>query len=236
MVPTVPTSHELLQLDFFSGLDEADVAALAARAYMRRLDVGEAFFHEGDELEPALRLVCSGHIAIRRSAASGKETIIRLIRAGEVFGVAAMFDRKLAPASAVATMPTTVLEIRMADFMAHLREQPAIAIKLLVTFSERLRDMQDTLHTVVSGRAKTRLARLILRTLERDGAVETPAGLKLRTKLPHATLSRMVGITYEECVRQIRDWCHDPAVVRYERGGELTLLDVGELQRQAADD
>jgi hypothetical protein len=61
--------------------------------------------------------------------------------------------------------------------------------------------------------------------LDREGATHTPEGLMLKTKLPHGTLSRMVGITYEECVRLIREWCHEPAILRYERGGSITVLD-----------
>lgn len=222
--------YDLTQLDFFQGLDETELRPLTSNARIRPCDASEVLFREGDPLEPALRLLLHGGLEIRKSAASGKETVVRLIRPGEIFAVAALFDRKVAPGTVVASEKSQVLEIRQEDIQAHVAENPGIAMKLLVTFAQRLRETQDALHAVVSERARTRLACLILRILDREGGIRVPAGLQLKTKLPHGTLSRMVGITYEECVRLIRDWCQSPAILRYERGGTITVLDRARLE------
>lgn len=80
---------------------------------------------------------------------------------------------------------------------------------------------------------RARLAALILRTLDRGGGQSAGDGaIRLNTRLPHAVMSRTVGITYEECVRIIRDWRHDPAILTYKRGGVLTLLDRDALERE----
>lgn len=233
---TTPNPTDLKKLDFFSSLEDRELQLLSHRAVLKRLATGEALFHEGEPLDPALRFVYTGTLQIRRTAANGKETILRLLRTGEMFGVAALFDRKLAPGSAIATEASQVLEIRLEDLLTHLTHEPVIAMKLLVTFAQRLRELQDTLHAVVSGRARTRLARAILNALDQGGATREGEGLRLKTKLPHATLSRMVGITYEECVRLMREWSHDPLVLRYERGGVITLCDRLELERLASED
>lgn len=236
MAVLTPTPTELRQLDFFNSLSEGELADLSSRARLVRLESGQSLFLEGEPIEAALRFVYTGGIQIRKTAASGKETVLRLIRQGELFGVAALFDRKLAPGSAIASESTQVLEIPIHDMMAHLSGTPEIALKLLITFAQRLRESQDTLHMVISGRAKTRLARLILTTMAQDGALPGPEGYRLKTKLPHATMSRMVGITYEECVRLIRDWSHDPEILHYERGGIITVGDRSALERQAEDE
>ncbi len=219
------TTLDLTQLDFFRGLDEAEVRHLSEHARVRAVHASEVLFHEGDPLEPTLRILMSGGLEIRKSASSGKETVVRLIRPNEIFAVAALFDRKVAPGTVVAAEKSEVLEIRLDDIQSHLAENPGLAMKLLVAFAQRLRDTQDALHSVVSERAQIRLACLILRVLDREGGTPTPEGLLLKTKLPHGTLSRMVGITYEECVRLIREWCHEPAILRYERGGIITVID-----------
>lgn len=229
--PSKPCS--LHELDFFKGLDEQELRDLDERSSCRRYDAGEVLFHEREPLAAKLRFVCSGQLQIHKSAASGKETIVRLIRPGEVFAVAALFDRKIAPATVTATVPSLVLEIPLEDFQAHLTRYPMLAIKLLAAFAQRLKDLQETLHTVASERARARLAALILRTLDRGGGQPVGDGaIRLNTRLPHAVMSRMIGITYEECVRIIRDWCHDPAILTYQRGGVLTLLDRDALERE----
>lgn len=219
------TSLDLTQLDFFKGLDASELRHLTENARVRAFHVSDVLFHEDDPLEPTLRILMSGGLEIRKSAANGKETVVRLIRPNEIFAVAALYDRKVAPATVVASEKSQVLEIRMDDIQAHMAENPGIAMKLLVAFAQRLRETQDALHAVVSERAKTRLAALLLRILDREGGMRGTGGLTLKTKLPHATLSRMVGITYEECVRLVREWCHEPAILRYERGGVITVLD-----------
>lgn len=230
------TPADLTKLEFFKGLSANDLTQLAGVAFLKRINTGETFFYEGAPLEPALRFVFEGGLQIRKTASSGKETVLRLIRPGELFGVAVLFDRKFAPGSAIATEPTTILEIRLADAMTFFSQNPELTMKLLITFAQRLRDSQDTLHTIITSRAKARLARQILSSLKHVGGEVVPEGIKLKTKLPHATLSRMIGITYEECVRLIREWSIDPAILHYERGGSLIILDQAALERLAAEE
>lgn len=231
-----PTAADLTKLEFFSGLSANELTQLASLASLKQLATGETFFHEGDPLEPALRFVFAGGLQIRKTSSSGKETVLRLIRPGELFGVAVLFDRKVAPAAAIATESTVILEIRLADALSFFSQNPEMTMKLLITFSQRLRDSQDTLHAIISSRAKARLARQILAALQHGGGETVTDGEKLHTRLPHATLSRMIGITYEECVRLIREWSIEPAILRYERGGAITVLDRGALVRLAAED
>jgi CRP-like cAMP-binding protein len=228
-----PKGCSLHELEFFKGLGAQELRELDERSSCRTYKAGEVLFYEREPLAPKLRFVCSGQLQIHKSAASGKETIVRIIRPGEVFAVAALFEKKLAPATVTATVDTSVLEIALEDFQSHLTRYPLITIKLLAAFAQRLKDLQETLHTVASERARTRLAALLLRTLERGGG--TPAGegaVRLKTRLPHAVMSRMVGITYEECVRLIGEWSHAPAILSYQRGGIITLLDREALERE----
>ena len=99
-----------------------------------------------------------------------------------------------------------------------LAEDPKLALRLLHVLSERLRETHEQLHAIASERARTRLARLILRHAPSDA------------KLSHQVLSRMAGITYEESVRILRGWS-EAGLLRYERGGEITVLDAPCLAR-----
>ncbi|MNK86805.1 Global nitrogen regulator [compost metagenome] len=230
--PAKEKSCSLHELDFFKGLAEQELHELEERSSCRSFAAGEVLFYEKQPLAAKLRFVCSGQLQIHKSAASGKETIVRLIRPGEVFAVAALFEQHLAPATVTATVETVVLEIPLEDFQTHLTRYPLMAIKLLAAFAQRLKDLQETLHTVASERARTRLAALILRTLDRGGGTPVNGGIRLSTRLPHAVMSRMIGITYEECVRLIRDWSHDSIVLTYQRGGIITIRDREALERE----
>ena len=231
----LPTPSDLKLLEFFDHLSDDELTALARQARLHDLAEGQLLFLEGSPLEQGLRFVLSGGLRLYKTSVAGKETILRLIHPRELFGVAALFDRQVAPATAAATQATVVLEIYLADMTGFLAEHPDISLKLLVAFAGRLRDTQDTLHAVMSERARTRLARVIVQLLAREGGDVVSGGLRLRTRLPHSTLCRLVGITYEECVRLVREWADEPALLRYGRGGVITLIDPERIQQIAQD-
>lgn len=220
----------LANLKIFAGLDPRHLEALASISALRTVERGACVFHEGEPMPPCFHILALGTIQIVKSAASGKETAIRLIGPGEVFAWAAILDGGLAPASARALTPARVIKIPQAALLQLLAENPQVALRLLATLSERLRDVHEQLHAVVSERARTRLARLILRHHAREGA-------SLKTPLPHQVLSRMAGITYEESVRIVGEWAHsEPPLLEYGRGGKITVLEPLSLEAIAEGD
>jgi CRP-like cAMP-binding protein len=208
----------LASLPLFAGVDAAQLARIAAVTHARVLEPGACVIREAEPMPPYFHAVIAGTMQILKSAHSGKETTLRLVRPGEIFAWAALLDGGDAPATARAMVRCRILMIPHAAMMALLAQEPALAVRLLATLCERLRDTHEQLHAVVSERARTRLARLIIRHQLRDGASPTP--------LPHQVLSRMAGIAYEESVRIIGEWSHGPRpLLSYGRGGRITVLD-----------
>lgn len=204
----------------FADLDHENLVVIGALARVRTYERGECVFREGDPQSPYFQVLLTGSLQILKCSLSGKETAIRLIAPGEPFGWASLIDTGVAPATARAMTASRVLKIPRDDLMKLLSEQPKVGMRLLATLAERLRDVHEQLHAVVSERARTRLARLILRYQSREGAA-------LQTLLPHQVLARMAGITYEESVRIIGEWTHgEPPLLQYGRGGNIVVLDL----------
>lgn len=215
------------RLPFFSGLDDPHVQELARISTLRSYDRGECVFREGEPLAPYFMVLVAGTLQIVKLSACGKETVIRLIPTGEPFAWAALLSSGTAPASARAMRSVTVMLIPREGLMAMLTEDPRLALRLVALYGERLHDLHEQLHAVVSERARTRIARLILRFMAREG-------LALATPLPHQVLARMAGITYEECVRIIGEWTHASApLLSYGRGGRIVVRDVAGLRSLA---
>lgn len=213
----------LSRLPIFAGMDEPALAAVARLAHMRVFDRGECVFLEGAPMPRLFHVLITGTVQIVKVSQSGKETALRVMRPGELFGWAALLDGGVAPATARCAEPSRVLKLPEAELVALLAQEPKVALRLLSTLSERLRDVHEQLHAVASERARTRLARLILRYQAREGA-------RLETPLPHQVLARMAGIAYEESVRIVGEWTHcQPPVLAYGRGGKITVLDTHRL-------
>ena len=111
--------------------------------------------------------------------------------------------------------------------LALLGQEPKLALKLLVLFAERLREQHDRLHAISSERARTRLAMTILRH-------QPVEGRQLPVQLPHRSLAKLAGLSYEETVRLMGAWTHaEPPLLAYERGGRITVLDLARLEAAA---
>lgn len=218
----------IASIPLFANLGEEQLHWLAAVGGARTLEPGECVLREAEPVPRFFHALVSGTIQVVKSAHSGKETTIRLIRPGEIFAWSALLDGGMAPATVRAMSRSRVVMIPHDAMMGLLAREPALAARLLATLCERLRDLHEQLHDVISERARTRLARLILRHQRRDGATTTP------TPLPHQVLSRMAGITYEESVRIIGEWSHGPhPLLTYGRGGRITVLDPEALASMA---
>jgi CRP/FNR family transcriptional regulator len=91
----------LAQATFFEGLAPQSREALAAVCRPRDLRKRELLFREGDRGE-GIFLVGSGHIQLYKTTPAGEEIVIKIIKPGESFAEAVLFEADRYPVSAVA--------------------------------------------------------------------------------------------------------------------------------------
>lgn len=82
--------------------------------------------------------------------------------------------------------------------------------------TERLQQLNSTVHGLVSERAIVRLARFVQAAAIAGGVEPIDTGFRLRSRLPYYQIARSIGITYEECVRLFKQ-LH--LLLHYRRGG-----------------
>src|SRR5690606_16531715 len=84
----------LAEVDLFGSLPPEAVERIAAAAQPRTLRRGDVLFKEGDEGNE-LFVVESGRIAIANKSFDGRESVVALMEAGDVFGEMSLFDPSL---------------------------------------------------------------------------------------------------------------------------------------------
>ena len=87
----------------FRNLAPNDRDSLVAHARIRRFEAGDSIFRMGD-LHDSMIAILDGEVRISIPSAYGKELILAIVYAGDVFGEIAMLDGK--PRSADATALT----------------------------------------------------------------------------------------------------------------------------------
>jgi CRP-like cAMP-binding protein len=102
---SVPT---LALVPLFAEVDPRDLRELADELRPRSYRKGEVVFVAGDP-GTSLYVIDSGRVKLSLSSADGREVILDLLGAGEVFGEMALLDGEPRSADAAAVEPTKLL-------------------------------------------------------------------------------------------------------------------------------
>lgn len=222
------TSEQLKTIIIFAQLESDFLAKLALGSKVQSYKKIEILIHEGDLLLPKLYAVLEGKLSAQKFSSSGKETILRQLMPGEIFAAPALFGDRIAPATVVALQDTKIVTIEKETLLEVIQLAPNIALQILSCFNQRLQEMHQTIHGLMSERAIIRLLRLIIYTAKRYGFEKTTEGIFLNQKLPYRQMARMIGITYEECVRLMKRDLNSTII--YRRGGNITIKSLAELE------
>jgi len=220
------TTEQLQQIPLLSKLALDQLAQLQAHAAVKHYLQGEIILHEGDRLPAQLFAVLSGRIEIKKTASTGKETILRTLPAGELFAAPGLLGDGVAPATVVAEQDCQILTVERATLLEIIQNTPEVALQIIAVLTERLQHLHQVVHGLVSERAIVRLAQFIQTAAIAEGTDVLNQGLQLRSCLPYYQIARSIGITYEECIRLFKQI---QTVVTYRRGGKILVLDQAKL-------
>jgi CRP/FNR family transcriptional regulator, dissimilatory nitrate respiration regulator len=196
--------NTLRSCQLFVGLPSADLAVIADLASVKTLAKGEYLFHEG-EPPHGFYVVQRGAINAHRVNAAGKEQVIHVFRAGESFAEAALATDRGYPADARAVESSQVLLIQKAGFLALLRKQPELALRMLGSMSGHLRVLVGQLEDLTLKDVETRLANWLVKRCP-DPACSKPHVVELKgTKRVLAAELGTVGETFSRTLARFRE-------------------------------
>ena len=226
LVKGYSSAIQLQQISIFQDLAIDQVESLIPYSYVREYQQHEIVMQEGDRLPQQLHGLITGRLEIKKTSDSGKETIVRLIPPGELFAAPAIFGNGIAPATVVCQLESQILTIERDALLQAISQSPDISLKILEVFNQRLQQLHNTVHGLISERAMVRLVRLIEYYRDRDGIHLVASGEQLNIRLPYYQIARSIGITYEECVRLFKQL---KGIATYQRGGKIIVRDWQKL-------
>jgi CRP/FNR family transcriptional regulator len=171
-------SNGLRSCQLFAGISAPELEAIAGITVQKAVGKGSYLFHEGDP-SAGFYIVRSGAINVHRVNAAGKEQVIHVFRTGESFAEGTLATDKGYPADARAIEPSQVLLVQKAGFLALLRRQPELALRMLGSMSAHLRILVGQLEDLTLRDVETRLANWLVKRCP------DPAGARpVRIELP----------------------------------------------------
>ncbi|MGD9797265.1 MAG: Crp/Fnr family transcriptional regulator [Acidimicrobiia bacterium] len=148
------------EADLFRILPEDARQRIRDAASARALRRGELLFREGDT-SSSLYVVRRGRIAMETRSPDGRESVIALMEAGDIFGEMPLFDGQGRSADARALESSDVLEIHYEVVRQELAADPAMLWGVVKILAERLRSVNEALADAVfldvTGRTAKRL-------------------------------------------------------------------------------
>lgn len=190
----------------FCDLEDPVIDRIADLGLTTRLGAGQLLFRKGEEGN-ALFGVLEGKVRISTSSPNGREVIISVMEAGDVFGEIALLDGLPRTADARTLEPCALLKIQRRDFRPLLEREPKLCIHLLELLCERLRWTTELIEDATFLGLPARLAKRLLNLAIAFGEPEEEGeGVRIALRLSQNDLGRMLGTSRESVNKHLQDW------------------------------
>jgi CRP/FNR family cyclic AMP-dependent transcriptional regulator len=134
-------SEELRQVPLFSLLDDDELAILAAQVELRDFAANQRIYKAGEPNGPAY-VMLAGAVNVTLIDEDGQEVIFSQPHHGDFFGFASMLEGIPHLTTAIATEPTTCIEIDRGDISVLLEKKPQAGLDMLTVFATEIHNAQ----------------------------------------------------------------------------------------------
>ncbi len=220
------TADEIAKSHLFGSLPEKDVNRLAETAVGRTFAKYELIFSEGNEAR-GFYLLTEGRAKIYKLSPAGKEQILHVVSAGEIFGEAAVFAGGKYPAFARALAASRAVFFPAERFRAEIAANPELALHMLAAMAGYLRRFARLVEQLALREVPARLAEYLLNApADGEGRMRlaiTKRELAAQLGTQPETLSRALGVLQARGLIEV-----DGASIRVANPRELEKTASGE--------
>jgi len=212
-------------LELFAGIPEPDKGRITRLINERRYAQGARIFSEGDPAD-AMFIVKEGLVRLVSDSNTGAETILHMLKPGEVFGELFFAEERRA-FDAVAGTDVAVTVIARKNFEEILASLPAVARNFIRLLSRRLVKVEQGFAGFGHTWSYQRLGKMLLQ-LGAEHGVPTPGGRLIQLRLTHEDLAKLIGTTRETVSKQMNRFRRMGLLKRH---GRHLLVDSERLTR-----
>ena len=200
----------------FSGTPERRILDEFKRGGLR---VGEKYYSRGEMIftpgdpDEHLYFVLSGTVRVYKTYSDFKEATVALLKDNGIFGKLDLIEDGSQDEFAEASTEARVAMVRKASVSWLIKRQPEIALLLFSAFSDRLRQSDELIVTLLHREVSSRLAAMLLNLGERHGSKDG-VEITIELRLTHMELANMIASTREAVSK---------AMTELQRGGVIEV-------------
>ena len=203
------------ELSIFSDLDFLEKQKVARLAQQKILKPEEILFHQGEEAD-AIYLIKAGAIKLFKVSENGKEVIMDILHADDVYGEAHLFEEAEQPFTAQAMEESFVCYCSKKEFQKLITENPTVAFKVVETLGKKLSQYTQQMASMAFEDVKGRLLRILVQLAENYGA-ETSQGIRIDLSLTHQELASLVNASRVMVTNTLKELKHQGLIDYHNR-------------------
>ena len=193
-----------------AGFDLKDFEKAGLRFVERRFAPKDTIFTPGDP-DDQLYFLLSGTVRLYKIYGDYKEATTAFLKDGGIFGKLDLVEGRWQDVFAEAVTESRVAGIQKASLERVIKSDPVFALKLFSSLSERLRQSDEVIESLLHREVSCRLATLLLNLDERFGE-ENGAGRLIDVRLTHQDLANMIASTREAVSKVMSELQRDEVI------------------------
>lgn len=187
------------RVPIFNHLPVDELSAIGQKASMQNYARG-SFIHRPGDASNRLFIVHRGKVKVYRLADTGKEQLVRILRAGDFAGEMALFSSTEHDSYAEVLQTAEICSIYRADVQELLRQYPDISLYMLAELATRLGSSEKQTAAISITSINARLGQYLTDLVEKENS--TTVTLPMSRRL----LSSYLGTTPETVSRRLGEF------------------------------
>lgn len=222
------TVKELLQrFPLFKNLTDYEIEPILNIAKNRTYRQGTHIFMQGDPLTNVY-FIYSGKVKIYRTDVHGREQIVNVLKAGEMFPHQGFFRDDDYPAHAEVIQDSILIYIPIKSFEQFLITNPEICIKIFRVLGNKLVDLQNRLEEKMLYNTYEQIILLLIRLSKNHGEQINAEQVRITTQFTNRDLANMIGSSRETVSRTLTQ-LKKQDLVEIDSSGDL-ILNINKLK------
>ncbi len=191
---------------------------------------GDNLFSQGNQ-SAGIYCIQSGNIKLTKTGTDGKETIVRIVKKGDVIGHRSLFTSQDFNGTATALDNVVACFIDKSNFLKMIQEKPKISLELINRLSRDMGIAEERSSAFHQKNVRERIAQLILDLGQSHGRTLEDGSTQIELKLTREEMATMIGTANETLIRTISEYRKDGLI---DQNGKLIIIkDIKELEKRA---
>ncbi len=217
----------LENFNIFKGLNEDNMMELNKISSMKEVAKDQPIYFAA-EPSKAIYFLKTGRVKIVKYSNEGKENILTLISAGEIFGEMAYFEEEQRTDYAMTLEPSLICAINKNDLAEFINKNPALNLKLTKLIGLKLRSYSERIEDLIFKDANQRIISFILRLSQKNGK-ELGGQIFIKPFLKHQDIGEITACS-RQTVNYLLTDLRNKGVINFDRN-KLIILNPAELKK-----